>query len=66
MEKLFNDFLLEKEYVNGLSKVTLKGYRVTLRTFKRIVKEPSINREVFFEFVKGMMDEGLQKKTINT
>jgi hypothetical protein len=59
MEKLFNDFLLEKECVNGLSKVTLKGYRVTLRTFKRIVKEPSINRAVFFEFVKGMMDEGL-------
>jgi site-specific recombinase XerD len=43
MGKLFNDFLLEKEYANGLSKVTLKGYRVTLRTFKRIVKEPHLS-----------------------
>ena len=60
MEKLFDDFLLEKEYVCGLSKVTLKGYRVTWKTFKRIVKEPSVNRGVFFESVKGMMDEGLQ------
>ena len=44
MEKLFNDFLMEKEYVCGLSKVTLKGYRVAWRTFKRIVKEPNVNK----------------------
>lgn len=66
MEKLFNDFLLEKEYVCGLSKITLKGYRVTWRTFKRIVETPRLDRETFFQFVKGMIDEGLQSKTINT
>lgn len=66
MEKLFADFLMEKEYVCGLSKVTLKGYKVTWRTFKRIVKEPTISRETFFAFVRGMIDEGLQSKSINT
>ena len=38
MDKLFTEFLMEKVYVAGLSKVTLKGYRVTWRTFKRIIK----------------------------
>ena len=46
MEDLFEQFLMEKEYVNGLSKVTLKGYRVTWRTFKRLV-EPQIDQETF-------------------
>ncbi len=31
--------MMEKEYVCGLAKVTLKGYWVTWRTFKRFVKE---------------------------
>jgi len=53
MEKLFDDFLLEKEYVNGLSKVTLKGYRVTWKTFKRIVKEPSVNRGCSLNSLRG-------------
>jgi site-specific recombinase XerD len=65
MDKLFTEFLMEKEYVAGLSKVTLQGYRVTWRTFKRIIREPAISREAFFQFVKVMLEEGLQSKTIN-
>ena len=65
MEDLFEQFLMEKEYVSGLSKVTLKGYRVSWRTFKRIVRQPAISRQCFFEFTKGMIEEGLQGKTIN-
>ncbi len=62
MDKLFDEFLMEKEYVADLSKVTLKGYKVTWRTFKRIIKEPTISRETFFQFTKQMMDEGLQTR----
>jgi len=65
MDNLFKDFLLEKEYIAGLSKNTLKGYSVSWRTFKRIIPEPTITRETFFEFTKGMITEGLQSKTIN-
>jgi hypothetical protein len=42
MDKLFDDFMLEKEYVCGLSKVTLKSYRGSWQAFKRITKEPTI------------------------
>ena len=41
MDELFAEFMMEKEYVCGLSKTTLKGYWVTWRTFKRFIKEPT-------------------------
>ena len=65
MEELFEQFLMEKEYVSGLSKVTLTGYRVSFRTFKRMV-EPKLDRETFLHFVKECIDYGLQRKSINT
>ena len=66
MDKLFAEFMIEKEYVCGLSKTTLKGYWVTWRTFKRFIKEPTVSRETFLTFVKEAKDYGLQTKTINT
>ncbi|MGA9769579.1 MAG: hypothetical protein WBV94_11095 [Blastocatellia bacterium] len=51
MDELFAEFMMEKEYVCGLAKVTLKGYRVSRRTFKRLVKEPEINKATFPSFV---------------
>jgi integrase/recombinase XerD len=57
---------MEKEYVCGLSKTTLKGYRVTWRTFDRLVKEPEITKGTFLRFVKEAKDFGLKTKSINT
>jgi hypothetical protein len=47
MDESFAEFMMEKEYFCGLAKVTLKGYRVSWRTFKRLVKEPEINKATF-------------------
>jgi len=66
MDKLFAEFMIEKEYVCGLAKVTLKGYRVSWRTFKRLVKGPEINKATFLSSVKEAKDYGLKTKTINT
>jgi hypothetical protein len=66
MEKLFAEFLMEKEYVCGLSKLTLQSYRVTWRTFKRLVENPALSRSTFLVFIKAAIDEGLQPKSINT
>lgn len=66
MEKLFAEFLMRKEYVCGLSKLTLQSYRVTWRTFKQLVENPTISRSTFLIFVKAAIDEGLQPKSINT
>ena len=66
LDKLFEDFLMEKEYVCGLSKLTLKGYRVMWRTFKRIIKEPMVSRETFLNFTRELITQGMQSKTVNT
>lgn len=66
MGKLFDEFLIEKEYVCGLSKLTLQSYRVMWRTFKRLVENPPVSRSTFLAFVKAAIDEGLQPKSINT
>ena len=66
LDKLFEDFLMEKEYVCGLSKLTLKGYRVMWRTFKRIIKDPTVSRETFLCFTRELITQGMQSKTVNT
>lgn len=66
MDKLFREFLMEKEYVCGLSPMTIKGYNVTWRTFNRIIKNPEVTKETFLMFVKIAKEEGLTTGTINT
>jgi len=59
MDKLFREFLMEKEYVCGLAQTTLKTYRATWQAFETRLgeKEPSLSKthtsDLFFPSRRG-------------
>ena len=64
MDKLFDDFLNEKRYLNGVSKKPLVWYTYSFRQYKKHCTEPPA-KQTLNQFVIGMRKRGLSTAAIN-
>jgi integrase/recombinase XerD len=68
MDKLFEDFLNEKRYLQGVSKKTLEWYTYSYKQYKRVLNgssETLPTKQTLIQFVMGMRKNGLSTAGMN-
>jgi hypothetical protein len=65
MDTLFNQFLEEKRYLQGVAKGTLRWYEQSFKNYKKYSDPDGINRFTLNRFVVGMRQAELSPVTIN-
>ena len=65
LDNLFNCFLKELEYLKGVSKATIKSYRLALTRYKIACGDELPTKENLSKFVVSMRERGLSPVTCN-
>src|ERR1051326_4113300 len=65
LDNLFNSFLKELEYLKGVSKLTIKSYRLALTRYKAANGDELPTKETLSKFVISMRESGLAATTCN-
>ncbi len=65
LDDLFNSFLKELEYLKGVSKLTIKSYRLALTRYKIACGDALPTKETLSKFVISMRERGLSLVTCN-
>jgi integrase/recombinase XerD len=65
MDALFNQFLEEKRYLQGVAKGTLEWYEQSFKNYKKFSDPDGMNRFTLNRFVVGMRQSGLSPVSTN-
>lgn len=66
LDRLFESFIREKQYISNCTPCTIKHFRQSYKTFRRIVTEEEITRQTTTDFVVIARQQGMSVGCLNS
>jgi integrase/recombinase XerD len=66
LDRMFENFVREKQYISNCTPCTIKFFRQSYKTFRRIVTDEEISRQTITDFVVRARQQGMSAGCLNS